>query len=87
MNQAVNAKLNPEIREMLLGHKIGLSSAYYRPTEEEMLAEYDKAIDALTIDPVNRLRKKVEKLEVEASQLQRLQAAVLRLEAKYDKIK
>ena len=36
--QLVNSKLNPEIREMLLGHKIGLSSAYYRPTESEMLA-------------------------------------------------
>ena len=40
-----------------------------------VVKEYNKAIDALTIDPANRLRKKVEKLEVEASQLQRLQAA------------
>ena len=28
--QLVNSRVNPEIREMLLGHKIGLSSAYYR---------------------------------------------------------
>jgi chromosome segregation ATPase len=47
---------------MLLGHKIGLASAYYRPTEDEILTEYEKAIDNLTIDPANRLRKKVEKL-------------------------
>ena len=40
--QLVNTRINPEIREMLLGHKIGLSSAYYRPTEEEMLEEYMK---------------------------------------------
>ena len=67
--QAVNSRVNPEIREMLLGHKIGLSSAYYRPSEEEMLSEYEKAIDALTIDPANRLQRKVERLEVEKSKL------------------
>ena len=80
--QLVNSKVNPEIREMLLGHSIGLAGAYYRPTKDEMLLEYEKAIDLLTIDPANRLRKKVEKLEVEASQLQRLQAAVTALEQK-----
>ena len=47
--QLVNSRINPEIREMLLGHKIGLSSAYYRPTEEEMLSEYEKAVDSLTV--------------------------------------
>jgi hypothetical protein len=31
----VNSKVNPEIREMLLGHKIGLAAAYYRPVFEE----------------------------------------------------
>jgi hypothetical protein len=67
---------------MLLGHSIGLAGAYYKPTQEEMLSEYEKGIDALTIDPANRLRKKVEKLEVEASQLQRLQQAVTALEKK-----
>lgn len=41
--QLVNSKVNPEIREMLLGHKIGLASCYYRPTEQEMYAEYQKA--------------------------------------------
>jgi len=67
--QLVNSKVNPEIREMLLGHKIGLASAYYRPTEEEMLAEYQKATDLLTINEENRLRKKVEKLEIEKSRM------------------
>ena len=36
--QLVESKLNPEIREMLLGHKIGLTSAYYKPSEQEMLS-------------------------------------------------
>ena len=52
---------------MLLGHKIGLASCYYKPTEEEMFAEYEKAIDSLTINEENRLRKKVEMLMMEES--------------------
>lgn len=80
--QLVNSKVNPEIREMLLGHSIGLAKAYYKPTEGEMLAEYEKAIDALTIDPANRLRKKVEKLEVEKNQYDALAAEIEALKRK-----
>jgi integrase len=65
MNQCVNCKMNPEIREMLLGHKIGLASAYYRPTEEEMFNEYQKVVNNLTINQENRLKAKVETLERE----------------------
>jgi len=43
--QLVDSKLNPEIREMLLGHKIGLTGWYYKPTPQEMYEEYEKAID------------------------------------------
>jgi hypothetical protein len=60
--QVINAKVNPEIREMLLGHKIGLASAYYRPTDKEMYQEYLKAVNHLTINEENRLRKRVDEL-------------------------
>jgi integrase len=63
MTQFVNSKINPEIREMLLGHKIGLASAYYRPSEQDMFLEYEKAVNALTINEENRLKIKVELLE------------------------
>lgn len=72
--QLVDSKLNPEIREMLLGHKIGLASAYYKPTQEEMLNEYMKAVNLLTINEENRLKQKVEILEIEKSQLATLKA-------------
>jgi len=75
--QLINAKVNPEIREMLLGHKIGLASCYYRPTEEEMYAEYEKAIDNLTIDPSQRLQKKVDLLTIEKS---KVDLALLKIE-------
>jgi hypothetical protein len=80
----VNSNLQETIISKLTGHTISknLIQVYSKQTEEEMLKEYEKAIDLLTIDPANRLRKKVEKLEVEASQLQRLQQAVTALEQK-----
>ena len=72
MTQAVKSKMNPEIREMLLGHKIGLASAYYRPTEEVMYQEYEKAIDNFTIDPSNRLQRKLDTVQQENSQVVKL---------------
>jgi len=33
--------------EILLGHNIGLSGAYYKPTEKEILNDYLKAVDEL----------------------------------------
>jgi integrase len=73
--QLVNSKLNPEIREMLLGHKIGLASAYYKPTEQEMLNEYLKAVNLLTINPENRLRLELkQKIQIEKSQIDSLKA-------------
>ena len=83
--QLVNSKVNPEIREMLLGHKIGLASCYYRTTEEEMYEEYEKAIDNLTIDPANRLQRKIETLTIEKSRLDRIEAKMLKMEQMYRK--
>lgn len=79
----INSKVNPEIREMLLGHKIGLTSCYYRPTQEEMLNEYLKALDRLTINEENRLKRKVEILEIEKSRIERLEISIKKLEQKY----
>ena len=82
----VNSKISETIISKLTGHTIpnsmGLLQIYSKQTEDQMLKEYLKAVDNLTINPENRLLRKVEKLEVEASQLQRLQGAVQRLEAK-----
>ena len=58
-----NKRINPEIREMLLGHKIGLSSSYYRPSETELLEEYLRVIPELTINEENRLQKQVQELQ------------------------
>jgi site-specific recombinase XerD len=73
--QLINSNVNPEIREMLLGHKIGLTSCYYRPTQKDMLNEYLKAVDSLTINEENRLKLKLEqRVQIEKSQIESLKA-------------
>jgi site-specific recombinase XerC len=42
----------------LMGHSLGLSDSYYRPTEEEILNDYLKAVDALTFNRDNIALKK-----------------------------
>jgi hypothetical protein len=68
------AKVDPDLRKLLLGHSPlkDLKLVYTKMTEDEMLQEYEKGIDLLTVDPANRLRKKVEKLEVEKTQIEAL---------------
>jgi hypothetical protein len=57
------AKVDIEIREILLGHSIGLSDAYYRPTSEQCLEEYLKVVNDLTINNEFRLSKQVQELK------------------------
>jgi hypothetical protein len=55
--------------EITMGHNIGVSGSYYKPTEKEVLLDYLNAIDLLTINEQNRLRRKIEKLEIEKSRM------------------
>jgi hypothetical protein len=48
--------------EITLGHDIGLSGSYYKPTEKEVLEDYLKAVDLLTI---NNNQKVLEKQIIE----------------------
>ena len=56
------AKVSFSKKEMMLGHSLGLDDAYLRLSEEEVLAEYLKAVDSLTINNENRLQKQVTEL-------------------------
>jgi hypothetical protein len=44
--------------EITMGHNVGLSSSYYKPTEREVLEDYVKAIDLLTVNSDKILLKK-----------------------------
>ena len=45
-----------------MGHSIGISDSYYRATENEILQDYLKSVDFLTIHDENRLRKQIMEL-------------------------
>jgi len=50
--------------EMTMGHNIGLSDCYYRPTEKEILNDYLKAVDLLTINSDGTtLKNQIQKLK------------------------
>jgi integrase len=52
--------------EILMGHTIGVSDCYYKPSEKEILGDYLKAVNILTINKNNNnliLEKEVEELK------------------------
>ena len=55
----IEAGLNHEIRELLVDHATGLDASYFRPSEKQVLEEYLKAEQLLTIDPSLRLQQEV----------------------------
>jgi integrase len=61
----VRAKVMPVVVEMFLGHKTGLQQNYLRLTEQELLAEYVKAVDLLTIGEEDGLKRENERLTEE----------------------
>jgi hypothetical protein len=66
--------------ETLIGHSTGISDSYYRPTENELLEDYLKAVPLLTISEVAEVHQKSEqeKKQLEA-RLDRLEASVAHL--------
>jgi len=63
----VRCKVDPLIKEMLLGHHTGHEENYYRPEEQDLLNEYLKCVDSLTVNNEFRLQREVETLKVEKS--------------------
>jgi hypothetical protein len=52
--------------EILMGHSVGISDSYYRPTESQLAQDYpNKAIDELTVNGETLLQKQVDKLKQE----------------------
>ena len=45
-----------------MSHSIGVSNSYYKPTEDELLNDYLKAIPFLTISDEHRLQEQVNEL-------------------------
>ena len=68
-----------------MGHLLGLASSYNKLTPEDLLEGndnnlgYASAMEHLTICNENRLKRKVEKLEIEKSQIDELPAEIQKL--------
>ena len=80
----VRAKVNPQIKERLMDHSIQLDKNYQKPTAEERLQEYCKAINLLTINEENRLRIQVQQLTKEKDKLEILTDQMNELRARLD---
>ena len=60
--QGANSGIKSINIETLMGHFIGILDSYYRATEAELLEEYLKAVDFLTIEEKYKLEKQVTQL-------------------------
>jgi hypothetical protein len=43
--------------ESLMGHSVGISDSYYRPTEKELLEDHLKAVPLLTVSEAEEVRR------------------------------
>jgi hypothetical protein len=85
-----NCDVNQLIKELLMGHSVGLDNSYYRGDERKMLSEYSKAIDNLTINDEFRLKAEVKELQEEKSQIEikelKHQMDLLKVKEDYNKV-
>lgn len=84
ITQMIKAKVDFDSAEYLVGHKSsrGIRVHYDRTTQEDRLEGYLKAVDLLTINPENRLRRQVEQLTIQSDKLKELSAQMDRLNKK-----
>jgi hypothetical protein len=59
----INCRIDSSIRNKVLGHSIALDKSYWRPQVNDLLQEYLKCVDTLTINEEFRLRCENERLE------------------------
>ena len=58
--------MRPANVELTMGHDIGISKSYYKPTENEILNDYLQAMELLSVNPgINKkLEKEVKELSI-----------------------
>lgn len=82
-SQLVNSELLTEHRWLLEGHNLkGNDNSYVHISPEQLYKSYMLAHDDLLIDQSHRLLERVQKLEVEKTQFERLAAKIAELEAR-----
>ena len=78
------AGMKPINIELLLSHSVGISNSYYRPTENDILKDYLKICDFLSIDKENKLQQEFNKLREDKNKEN--YTIIAKLQDKEDKI-
>jgi integrase len=65
------AGMKPINIEKLMNHSIGISSSYYRATENELLEDYLKAVEVLTLSQENKLIIENQQMKIHSESIQR----------------
>jgi hypothetical protein len=76
ITQMGRSRMDAEVREMLVGHKLGVRSLYLKYSEEDKLNEYLRAVDNLTINAENRLLAQVDEFKKQERDIQELKEIV-----------
>ena len=84
ITQLAKSKVDTEIAKILTDHSIGVRGSYVEYTDDDLLAEYLKAVNNLTINEENRLKTKVEVLEEKNSEIELLKKRVEELQGGTD---
>jgi len=82
--QMGRSDMKVEAREILLGHSIGVRAAYQKYSDEDLLQEYVKAIDNLTINGEKRLQYEIDSLNNKLDIIEKLEKRLDELQAKVD---
>jgi integrase len=73
ISNMIRARLEPNARRLLVGQELeGMDSHYDRREQSELLEEYFKAIDYITIDPTFRMSQEIQTLRIEKSEMELL---------------
>ncbi len=80
--------------ETLMGHSTGISDSYYRPTENDLLDDYLKVVDQLSINDTRKLRAEAHEIDkikeretVNSDAIATLSDQVMKLAAELDRMK
>ena len=77
--QLLQSDVNYIVTKKLMNHDLKLEENYFRPTQDYIIKEYEKAIDALTIIP------DTEKLERKVTELKNQQDEITLMKLEHDK--
>lgn len=80
-----NAGVKPINVETMMGHSTGISDSYYRPSDRDLLNDYLKAIQHLTISEEKQLRQENEKLKIENEEIDIMKKSYLDMRIRLDK--